>query len=119
MNMFAEYYRVSVMSKIKLNVRPPSNVDSCCIHSLQGMYLPGMAHYIFQQNMQAVTPHVNLQGIALGNGWADVLDQGGMLIDYAWWYELIVLFAPSRHGSPHIVRYSSPHGMHNYFAGTA
>ena len=54
------------------------------------MYVPGMAHYIYKKNKEKANSKINLHGIALGNGWADVVDQGRMVIDYAWWQVLVV-----------------------------
>lgn len=74
--------------------------------SYAGMYVPSIAHYIYQQNVkieqqqheeehghssmkQQNEQHIPLAGIALGNGWMDVLVQGPAVIDYAWWHGMI------------------------------
>lgn len=57
--------------------------------SYAGMYVPSMAHYIHEQNKRSKREHINLQGIALGNGWVDATVQGPAVIDYAWWHGLI------------------------------
>ena len=68
--------------------------------SYAGYYVPSMAHKIYTENNkkdEATTTtrkqkrqHViNLAGIALGNGWADVFLQGPAVIDYAYWHGMI------------------------------
>jgi len=62
--------------------------------SYAGYYVPAVGHYIFQQNQQRFNSDnperlLNLKGIAIGNGWADVTIQGPMVIDYAWWHGMI------------------------------
>lgn len=51
-----------------------------------------MAHYIHQRNKRGRPKdeyHLNLGGIALGNGWVDAVVQGGSIIDWAWWHGMI------------------------------
>ena len=71
--------------------------------SYAGMFVPSMAHYIYKQNTEIEElrnkhseettkeqrMHIPLAGIALGNGWMDVLVQGPAVIDYAWWHGMI------------------------------
>ena len=69
--------------------------------SYAGMFVPSMAHYIYQQNVEIEKlqnehsedskkrRHISLAGIALGNGWMDVHVQGPAVIDYAWWHGMI------------------------------
>lgn len=58
--------------------------------SYAGYYVPSMAHKIYNMNKKAAKDKiVNLQGIALGNGWADVDNQGPAVIDYAYWHGMI------------------------------
>jgi carboxypeptidase C (cathepsin A) len=74
--------------------------------SYAGMYVPSVAHYIYEQNQalkrnnkhsasaeQQQHPQYSasmpLAGIALGNGWMNALVQGPAVIDYAWWHGLI------------------------------
>lgn len=68
--------------------------------SYAGMYVPAIAHYIFHENLKLDKKksrktnrhhdlHINLWGIALGNGWADATIQGPAVIDYAWWHGMI------------------------------
>jgi carboxypeptidase C (cathepsin A) len=63
--------------------------------SYAGMFVPSIAHYIYQQNVEiehggkSKTRHIPLAGIALGNGWMDVQVQGPVVIDYAWWHGMI------------------------------
>lgn len=57
--------------------------------SYAGYYVPSMAHKIYNMNKKAPKDKIiNLHGIALGNGWADVDNQGPAVIDYAYWYVL-------------------------------
>jgi hypothetical protein len=57
--------------------------------SYAGYYVPSIAHYIYLRNKEEKRPHINLSGLALGNGWADVVEQGGMVVDYAYWHGMI------------------------------
>jgi len=59
--------------------------------SYAGMYVPSIAHYVYEQNKQQKSrkTEINLKGIALGNGWVDVRVQGPAVIDYAWWHGMI------------------------------
>ena len=71
--------------------------------SYAGMFVPSIAHYIYQQNVEIEKlqnkhsgdsttkrlQHISLAGIALGNGWMDVQVQGPAVIDYAWWHGMI------------------------------
>lgn len=70
--------------------------------SYAGMYVPSIAHYIHERNLEMGEKqqqhrdddvpyyyHVNLAGIALGNGWMDALVQGPAVIDYAFWHGMI------------------------------
>jgi carboxypeptidase D len=60
--------------------------------SYAGMFVPSIAHYIYKQNMDRNKNghrHINLAGIALGNGWMDAQVQGPAVIDYAWWHGMI------------------------------
>lgn len=57
--------------------------------SYAGMYIPSLAHYIQQENAKKQNSHINLAGIALGNGWIDADTQGPSVIDYAWWHGMI------------------------------
>jgi carboxypeptidase C (cathepsin A) len=71
--------------------------------SYAGMYVPSVAHYIYEQNQalernkkhdassteQQQHVHMPLAGIALGNGWMNALVQGPAVIDYAWWHGMI------------------------------
>lgn len=71
--------------------------------SYAGMYVPSMAHRIHQENRKlantaagssnnndgTVRRPVNLQGIALGNGWVDARVQGPATIDWAFWHGMI------------------------------
>jgi carboxypeptidase C (cathepsin A) len=74
--------------------------------SYAGMFVPSIAHYIYQQNRNIMKEHhhhmdsnknqqqqsmivVPLAGIALGNGWMDAQVQGPAVIDYAWWHGMI------------------------------
>jgi len=44
--------------------------------SYAGYYVPSIAHYIYLKNKEKKRPHIPLSGLALGNGWADVAEQG-------------------------------------------
>jgi carboxypeptidase C (cathepsin A) len=60
--------------------------------SYAGYFVPSMAHKIYQENEKSSNSnakHVNLAGIALGNGWVDAEVQGPALVQYAWWHGLI------------------------------
>jgi len=57
--------------------------------SYAGFYVPSIAYYIHQQNKQGQHPHINLWGIALGNGWIDAKVQGPAVVEYAWWHGMI------------------------------
>ena len=58
--------------------------------SYAGYYVPSMAHKIYNENKRSSKEHhVNLHGIALGNGWADVENQAPAVIDYAYWHGMI------------------------------
>ncbi|KAE9047089.1 hypothetical protein PR002_g1225 [Phytophthora rubi] len=43
--------------------------------SYGGHYVPGAAHYIWEQNKKNGSKKINLQGIAIGNGWTDPIAQ--------------------------------------------
>eukprot|EP01122_Echinamoeba_exundans_P003223 TRINITY_DN13351_c0_g1_i1.p1 TRINITY_DN13351_c0_g1~~TRINITY_DN13351_c0_g1_i1.p1 ORF type:complete len:424 (+),score=116.62 TRINITY_DN13351_c0_g1_i1:59-1330(+) len=43
--------------------------------SYAGHYIPSIAHYIWQMNQSPSNVRINLQGIAIGNGWVDPLVQ--------------------------------------------
>jgi len=53
------------------------------------MYVPGIAHYIHQENKKKKRPYIRLSGIGLGNGWIDARVQGPAVIDYAYWHAMI------------------------------
>jgi hypothetical protein len=61
------------------------------------MYVPSIAHRIYQENQKLASGvedgvdrrHLNLKGIALGNGWVDARVQGPATIDYAYWHGMI------------------------------
>ena len=36
-------------------------------------------------------PHMNLSGIGVDNGWIDAIVQGPIVVDFAWWHDLIDL----------------------------
>jgi carboxypeptidase C (cathepsin A) len=59
--------------------------------SYAGMYVPSIAHWIHQQNRKVASSDrlINLEGIALGNGWMDAMTQGPAVIDYAWFHGMI------------------------------
>jgi carboxypeptidase C (cathepsin A) len=59
--------------------------------SYAGMYVPSIAHWIHQQNKKVDSSDrlIDLEGIALGNGWMDANTQGPAVIDYAWWHGMI------------------------------
>lgn len=57
--------------------------------SYAGMYVPSIAYYIHQQNKLEQHPHINLWGIALGNGWIEAKIQGPAVVEYAWWHGMI------------------------------
>ena len=70
--------------------------------SYAGMFVPSIAHYIHQRNVEIQKEQsehsmkqqqqqyiIPLAGIALGNGWMDVQVQGPAVIDYAWWHGMI------------------------------
>lgn len=57
--------------------------------SYVGMYVPSIAHKTHTDNKQGGGDNmekINLKGIAVGNGWMDVMVQGPMVIDYAYWH---------------------------------
>jgi len=56
--------------------------------SYAGMYVPSIAHYIHNQNKKGMKK-MNLAGIALGNGYVDVMTHGPAVIDYAYWHGMI------------------------------
>lgn len=60
--------------------------------SYAGMYTPAIAHYIYEAN-QKLSPHskrhINVAGIALGNGQTDATIQSDIVVDYAWWHGMI------------------------------
>lgn len=60
--------------------------------SYGGYYVSSFAYYIHQENKKHASSgadYINLQGIALGNGWAEVETQGPAVIDYAYWHGMI------------------------------
>ena len=57
--------------------------------SYAGMFVPAIAHRIFKENQNSPELHINLDGIALGNGWMNGRVQGPMAIDYAWYHGMI------------------------------
>lgn len=60
--------------------------------SYAGMYVPAIAHYIYERNKEMddnIYPPINLAGIGLGNGWMDANIQGPAVIDYAYWHGMI------------------------------
>ncbi len=68
--------------------------------SYAGMYIPSIAHTIYNRNQQLLIDNsnsssslkfINLRGIAIGNGWIDAKIQGPTTIDYAWWHGMIDL----------------------------
>mmetsp|Transcript_778 Transcript_778/g.1478 ORF Transcript_778/g.1478 Transcript_778/m.1478 type:complete len:392 (+) Transcript_778:802-1977(+) len=59
------------------------------IYQYAGYYAPSIAHYIYLKNKDKSNKRINLSGIALGNGWADVKDQGPAVIDYAYWHGMM------------------------------
>lgn len=67
--------------------------------SYAGMYIPSIAHMIYLQNKNLLNDpshssslkHVNIHGVAIGNGWIDPKLQGPTTIDYAWWHGMIDL----------------------------
>jgi carboxypeptidase C (cathepsin A) len=65
--------------------------------SYAGMYVPSIAQRIHQENLKleanvldgVFRSHVNLAGIALGNGLVDAKIQGPAVLDYAYWHGMI------------------------------
>lgn len=61
--------------------------------SYAGMYIPSVGIYVHEMNkqLQATTPErqLNLNGIAIGNGWVDARIQGPLVIDFAWYHGMI------------------------------
>jgi carboxypeptidase C (cathepsin A) len=66
--------------------------------SYAGMYLPSVGRYFHLQNEELKKPgstldrnfvHINVGGVAVGNGWMNGMVQGPAVIDYSWWHGLI------------------------------
>lgn len=57
--------------------------------SYAGYYVPSVAHYIHQKNLEGTETEIALAGVGLGNGWVDAEVQGPAVIDYAFWHGLI------------------------------
>lgn len=60
------------------------------------VYIPSIARGIHHRNKKALSKragyrHVNLRGVAIGNGWIDVKIQGAATLGYGWWHGLIDL----------------------------
>lgn len=42
-----------------------------CLSVASGKYIPAIAHKIAQENLNQPKLHVNLQGVAIGDGWTN------------------------------------------------
>ncbi|EEQ99933.1 conserved hypothetical protein, partial [Perkinsus marinus ATCC 50983] len=43
--------------------------------SYAGHYIPAIAHKIWRENTKGIKPHINLRGLAIGNGWMNAAIQ--------------------------------------------
>ncbi|EER14385.1 hypothetical protein Pmar_PMAR010743, partial [Perkinsus marinus ATCC 50983] len=43
--------------------------------SYAGHYIPAIAHKIWRENTKGIEPHINLRGLAIGNGWMNAAIQ--------------------------------------------
>ena len=65
--------------------------------SYAGMYIPAIARSFhlgnkrLETNSSSSLHFIDIQGIAIGNGWIDVDTQVPTSIDYAWWHHMIDL----------------------------
>jgi carboxypeptidase C (cathepsin A) len=66
--------------------------------SYAGMFLPSVGRYFHLQNEELKKAgslldknfvHINIGGVAIGNGWMNGFVQGPAVIDYSWWHGLI------------------------------
>jgi carboxypeptidase C (cathepsin A) len=57
--------------------------------SYGGHYVPAISNYIQNQNKRNIGIHINLQGLAIGNGWVDPKIQAGSYGPYAYANNLI------------------------------
>jgi carboxypeptidase C (cathepsin A) len=57
--------------------------------SYGGHYVPSISAFIHQQNQNTGFPKINLQGLAIGNGWIDPLIQAGSYGPFAYGNSLI------------------------------
>ena len=62
-------------------------------YSYAGMYVPSIAHGMYQENLKRMGEKdyipIPLQGIGIGNGWLDVQTQGPAVVDFAYWHGMI------------------------------